>query len=123
MKIRHYHQIYVDRPDHIVFLPITVSTSGRVYEDFERLLFLHAHRETSILAGELPEESEQFRFLRASRLVNLKDSVGLILVKIRVTIPIDLSMWSFIPLPRFLNSRRVPPLLNQSLVLIPQHSA
>jgi hypothetical protein len=28
--------------------------------------FLHAHREASILAGELPEESEQFRFLRAS---------------------------------------------------------
>jgi hypothetical protein len=40
MKIRHYRQIYVDRPDHIVFLPIAVSTSGRVYEDFARLLFL-----------------------------------------------------------------------------------
>jgi hypothetical protein len=59
LKIRHYRQIYADRPD-----------------------------------GELPEESEQFRFLRASRLANLKDSVGLILVKssvMRVTIPIDLS--------------------------------
>ena len=130
MKIRHYRQIYVDRPDPIVFLynhlPITVSTSGRVYEDFARLLFLHAHREASILAGELPEESEQFRFLRASRLANLKGSVGLILAKasaMRVTIPIDLSTRSFIPLPRFFNSRRVPPLLNQSLVLIPQQSA
>ena len=71
MKIRHYRQIYEDRPDPIVFLPIIVSTSGRVYEDFARLIFLHAHRETSILAGELPEESEQFRFLRASRLSNL----------------------------------------------------
>jgi hypothetical protein len=80
MKIRHYRQIYADRPDPIVFLPITVSTSGHVYEDF-RLFFLHTHREASILAGELPEESEQFRFLRASRLANLKDSVGLILVK------------------------------------------
>jgi hypothetical protein len=60
MKIRHYRQIY---------------------EDFARLLFLHAHREASILAGELPEESEQFRFLRASRLSNLKDSVDLILPK------------------------------------------
>ena len=28
----------------------------------------------------------------------------------------------FIPLPRFFNSRRVSPLLNQSLVLIPQQS-
>jgi hypothetical protein len=77
MKIRHYRQIHADRPDPIVFLPIAVSTSGRVYEDFARLLFLHSHRETSILTGELPEESEQFRFLRASRSVNLKGSVGL----------------------------------------------
>jgi hypothetical protein len=127
MKIRHYRQIYAHRTDPIVFLPISVSTSGRVYEDFARLLFLHVHREeASILAGELPEESEQFRFLRASRLANLKGSVDLILAKdftMWVTIPIDLSTRSFIPLPRFLNSRRVPPLLNQSLVLIPQQSA
>jgi hypothetical protein len=126
MKIRHYRQIYVDRPDPIVFLPITVNTSGRVYEDFTQLLFLHTHRETSILTGELPEESDQFRFWRASHLANLKDSVGLILAKtsgIRVTIPIDLSTWSFMSLPLFFNSRRVPPLLNQSLVLIPEQSA
>jgi hypothetical protein len=71
MKIRHYRQIYADRPDPIVFLTITVSTSGSVYEDFVRMLFLHAYRVASILAGELREESEQFRFLRASRLVNL----------------------------------------------------
>ena len=77
MKIRHYRQIYADRPDPIVFLPITVSTSGRVYEDFARLLFFHTYREDSILVGELPEESDQFRFLRASRLANLKGSVGL----------------------------------------------
>jgi hypothetical protein len=63
MKIRYYRQIYVDRPDPIVFLPIAVSTSGRVYEDFARLLFSHIHRESSIMSGELPEESEQFRFL------------------------------------------------------------
>ena len=115
MKIRHYRQIYADRSDPIVFLPITVSTSGRVYEDFARLLFLHVYREASILTRELPEESEQFRFLRASRLANLIGSVGLILAKtsaMRVTIPIDLSSRSFIPLPRFFNSRRVPPLLN-----------
>jgi hypothetical protein len=58
-------------------------------------LSFHAHREGSILAGELPEESEQFRFLRASRLANLKDSLGLILGKVStmwVTIPIDLSL-------------------------------
>jgi len=35
----------------------------------------------SCLAGKLPEESEQFRFLRTTHLVNLKGSVGLISVK------------------------------------------
>ncbi len=108
-----------------MFLPITVSTLGRVYEDYARLLFLYVHREASILAGELPEKSEQFSFFQDSSLSNLKGSVGLILTKasaMRVTVPIDLSARPFIPLPRFLNSRRVPPLLNQSLVLIPQQS-
>jgi hypothetical protein len=71
----------VDRPDPIDFLTVAVRTSGRVYEDFARVLFLHTHREASILAGELPEESEQFGFLRVSRLANLKDSVVLTLVE------------------------------------------
>ncbi len=73
IKIRHYREIHVDSPDPIVFLSVTVHTSGHVYEDFKRLIFLHPHREASILAGELPEESDQFRVLRASRLTNLKD--------------------------------------------------
>jgi hypothetical protein len=34
-----------------------------------KINYLYAHREASILAGELPEESKQFRFLRASRLM------------------------------------------------------
>ena len=36
----------------------------------------------------------------------------------RVTIPIDLSTWSFIPLPCFFNSRRAPPLLSCLFVRI-----
>ncbi len=67
-----------------MFLPITVNTLGHVYEDFARMLFLHTHREASILVGELPEESEQFRFLRDSHLAKLKGSVGLILAKASV---------------------------------------
>ena len=65
--------------------------------------------------------NQQFRFLRSARLTNIKESVGLILDKVstmRVTIPIDLSTRPFIPLPHFFNSRRTPPLLNPSLVLI-----
>ena len=40
------------------------------------------HREDSSLSGELPEESEQFSFLRTVCLDNLQGSVGLVLVKI-----------------------------------------
>ena len=46
--------------------------------DFSRLLFLQAHREASALANEIPEESEQFQFLRAACYANIKGSVGLI---------------------------------------------
>jgi hypothetical protein len=126
IKILYYRQLHADRPDSIVFLPVAVSTSGRVCDDFVRLVFLHAHREASILAGELPEESWQFRFLRVARLANLKGSVGWILAKASamiVTIHIDLSTRPFIPLPRFFKSRRAPPLLNPSLVSFPQKSA
>ena len=57
-KIRHYRQLYEDKTDSVIFLSVTANTSGRIYDDFVRLLFLHVHRETSILAGELPEESD-----------------------------------------------------------------
>ncbi len=55
MKIRDYRQIYVDSPDPIVFLTVSVNTSGRFYEDFTRLFFLDTHREGSILSRELPD--------------------------------------------------------------------
>ena len=42
-------------------MPLTVDTSGRIYDDFIRLQFLIAHRETSALVNELLEESDQFR--------------------------------------------------------------
>jgi hypothetical protein len=41
-------------------MPLAVDTSGHIYDDFLRLLFLHAHREASALANELPEESVNF---------------------------------------------------------------
>jgi len=66
-KILHYRQLYVDRPEPIAFMPVAVDTGVRIYDDFSRLLFLHAHREASALANELPEESD-----------NIKGSVGLI---------------------------------------------
>ena len=79
----------------------------------------HANREASVLTNELPEESDQFRFLRVVYLVNLKGSLGLILAKasdMRISIPVDLSSRSFIPLPCFIRSRRSTPLLAPFLV-------
>ena len=99
-----------------------VNTTGRMYDEFIRLLFLHAHREASALANELPEESDQFRFLRASCFANFKGAVGLIMAKasaMRISIPLDIFSRPCIPLPRFVRSRRPTPLLAPSLVLFP----
>jgi hypothetical protein len=41
-KIRHYRQLYINRPEPIAFMPVAVDTAGRIYEDFSRLLFLTA---------------------------------------------------------------------------------
>jgi hypothetical protein len=43
---------YTDMPNPIVFLPVSVSTSGRVYDDFTRLLILHVYREAIVLYPE-----------------------------------------------------------------------
>ena len=124
-KILHYRQLYLNRPDPIAFLPTAVDTTGRLYDDFSRLLFLHAHREASALSNEIPEESGQFRFLRAACYANIKGSVGLILAKdssMRISIPLDLSSRPFIPLSRFICQRRPLPLLESSLVFAPRRS-
>ena len=120
IKIRHYRNVYLNRPDPIVFIPLTVDTTGHLYDEFIRLLFLHTHRESSVLADELSEESDQFHFLRASCFANLKDTVGLIMAKIStmwITIPLDLSSRTFIPFPRFIRWCRPTALLAPSLVL------
>jgi hypothetical protein len=125
-KILHHHQLYINRPDPIVFLPVVVDTTGRLYDDFSRLLFLYAHREVSALANEIPEESDQFRLLRVVCLGNIKGSVGLILVKtssMRISIPLDLSSRSFTPPPSFIRRRHPLPLLVPSLVFTLRRSA
>ena len=121
-KIIHYRQLYIDRPEPIAFMPVVVDTSDRIYDDFLRLLFLHTHRETSVLDNDIPEESGHFRFLRAACLADIKGSVGLILAKasaMRISIPLDLSSRSFIPLPHLIRSRRPTTLLAPSLVFSP----
>ena len=85
-------------------------------------------RHPSALANELPEESDQFRFLRATCFANLKGAVGLIMAKTSsrwISIPLDsdLSSRSCVPLPRFIRLRRPTPLLAHSLVFFPPRSA
>ena len=85
-----------------------------------------SHREASALANEIPEESEQFRFLRAACYANIKGSVGLILAKaaaMRISIPLDLSSRPFIPPSRCMRSRRAAQLLAPSLVFTPRRFA
>ena len=98
IKIRHYQNVFLNHPDPIVFIPLAVDTTGRLYDDFIRLLFLDDHREASALADELPEESDQFRFLRAVCFTNFKGAAGLIMSKssaMWISIPLDLSSRSF----------------------------
>jgi hypothetical protein len=47
-------KMFIINPDPIVLLPVPVDTSGRIHDDFSRLLFLHSHREASVLGDELP---------------------------------------------------------------------
>ena len=126
IKIRHYHNLYLNRPDPIVFIPLTVDTTGHLYDDFVRLIFFHDHREGSPLTNEFPEESDQFRFLRIVCFVNLKGTVGLIMTKVStmwISIPLDLSSRPFIPLSRFIRSCRPTPFLTPVyLVLFPPSS-
>ncbi len=78
-KILHYRQLCINRKDPIAFFPAAVDTTGRLYDDFSHLLFLHTHRDSSVLTNEIPEESDQFRFLRVTCYANIKGSLGLIL--------------------------------------------
>jgi hypothetical protein len=81
---------------------------GRLYDDFLRLCFFHGHREDSTLAGELIEESDQFRFLHVTCLVNHQSLLTGFLPKPRqwgFPIPSTYLHWH---LPLFIHSRRFP---------------
>ena len=61
-KISHYRQLYEDQTDPVIFLTVTMNTSGRVYDDFVCLIFWYAHRESSILVREFPRNLISFAF-------------------------------------------------------------
>jgi hypothetical protein len=100
-------------------------TNTRHSDDVPHLdsrLTVNHNREESTLGNEIPEESDQFLFLRPTCYSNIKGSVGLILTKgsvMRISIPLDLSSRSFMTFPCFIRSRRPLPLLDPSLVFTP----
>jgi hypothetical protein len=45
-RIRKYRADYNNNPNTISFIPDIISTSGRIHNEFIRILFLQTHRET-----------------------------------------------------------------------------
>jgi hypothetical protein len=75
IKIRHYRQIYVDSPDPIVFLPVTVTTSGRVYDDFRLCArsWLARHPVKTEITGSSGGSSHHTKFFFFSKIMIFLD--------------------------------------------------
>ena len=113
-KVHHDNNLYLNRSGPIDFIPLTVDTTGCLYDDFFRLFFLYTHRESSVLTNELPEVSDQFRFIRTECFTNLKVLLVWSWWKCR------LCGFQFLStLSRFIRSCRPTPLLDPFLVLFP----
>jgi len=123
-----YRRISLDRPDPILFMSLTVNTSVTVcmmssFVWFSSILIIVRHRFWLMNSGRTRISLVFFEWFCC--LTNLKDSVGLKMSTVAVrwiSIPLDLSSLSFIPLPRFIRPRRAKPLLTTSLVLFPPTS-
>jgi hypothetical protein len=78
-------------------MPAFASTSGRLHSEFDRLLFLQAHRETDRFFAASGVQSAEttsgmFHFRRSDFLTQLKNKVGLVLVKaaaLRINLNLD----------------------------------
>ena len=97
-KIRKYRSDYNNNPpSSVAFMPIIVSTSGRLHSEFVRLLFLQAHRETDRFFAasgvQLAQStSGQFHYKRAAFSSQLRSKVGNILAKaaaLRIILNVD----------------------------------
>jgi hypothetical protein len=120
--ILHYRQLYINRPDPIVFFPSVVDTTDQLYDDFSRLLYLHDHHEDSFLTNEIPEESDQFRFMCVVWYTNIRGRWGWFDQNFSHEDFFDLSSRSFIPVSHFIRWRHPLPLLVLSLVFTPRCS-
>ena len=81
-KIAKYRELYRDHRRQLDFLPAIASTSGRIHCELLRLLFLHAHRETTRffeIFGDVHAQphTSRFTYRRAAFLNTLKSKTGL----------------------------------------------
>ena len=96
-KIHEYRELYRDHRRQLDFVPAIASTLGRIHCELLRLLFLHAHRETTRFFDILDEEHAQphasrFTYRRAAFFNTLKSKTGLMVARaaaLRTNINID----------------------------------
>ncbi len=73
IKIRHYRQPCLTRPDPIAFLTLVVDTSGRIYDDFIRILFLRFDFE-SVMKISIPLDLSSHSFIAPPRFISFSVS-------------------------------------------------
>ena len=96
-KIAKYREVYRDHRRQLDFLPAIASTSGRIHCELLRLLFLHAHRETTRFFeifddGHAQPYTSRFTYRRAAFFNTLKSKIGLMVARaaaLRTNINID----------------------------------
>ena len=96
-KIHKYRALYRDHRRQLDFLPAITSTSGRIHCELLRLLFLHAHRETTRFFEILDDEHAQphtsrFTHRRAAFFNTLTSKTGLMVARaaaLRININTD----------------------------------
>jgi len=96
-KITKYREHYRDHRRHLDFMPAIASTSGRIHCELLRLLFLHAHRETTRFfeiwdEGHAQPNTLRFTYRRAAFFNTLKSKTGLMVARaaaLRTNINID----------------------------------
>ena len=85
-KIAKYRELYRDHRRQLDFLPAIASTSGRIHSELLRLLFLHAHRETTRFFeifddGHAQPYTSRFIYRRAAFFNTLKSKTGLMVAR------------------------------------------
>ena len=96
-KIAKYREHYRDHRRQLDFLPAIASTSGRIHCELLRLLFLHAHRETTRFFEIFDDvhaqpHTSRFTYRRAAFFNTLKSKTGLMVARaaaLRTNINID----------------------------------